>query len=222
MLNSKGKATQEFVPIKEIRDGIAILKDGSLRMVLIASSINFALKSPDEQMGILMQYQDFLNSLDFPLQIGLESRRLDINPYLKTLEDRLKDQSNDLIKVQTREYIEFIKNFSESVNIMTKSFFIVIPYEVTILQNEGGFFSKLLHSHGGKNYSEEILKQFQEHKTQLEQRAQVVEQGLAREGIRVAQLGTEELVELYFKIFNPGETDVPNLSGIVVPPMTRA
>ncbi|MEK7478145.1 MAG: hypothetical protein AAB645_02140, partial [Patescibacteria group bacterium] len=212
---------QDFVPIKEIRDGVAILKDGSLRMVLIASSINFALKSPDEQMGILMQYQDFLNSLDFSVQIVLESRRLDINPYLKTLEDRLKEQSNDLIKVQTREYIAFIKNFTESVNIMTKSFFIVIPYEVTILQaGSGSFLSKLIGRGKDSGYSEEVLKQFQEHKTQLEQRAQVVEQGLSRSGIRIAQLGTEELVELYFKIFNPGESEVPNLGGIVTPPMT--
>lgn len=210
------RSTQEFVPIKEIRDGVVILKDGSLRLVLIASSINFYLKSPDEQMGILTQYQDFLNSLDFSIQIAMESRRLDIKPYIETLEKQLKDQTNDLIKLQTREYIEFIKNFTETVNIMTKSFFVVVPYELAIINTNIGILGRLF---GKKNeqQSEESLKQFQEHKTQIEQRASVVEQGLNRLGIRVAQLGTEELVELYYKAFNPGETKAPSLGGITKP-----
>jgi len=207
------RATQEFVPIKEIRDGIVILKDGSLRLVLIASSINFYLKSSDEQMGILTQYQDFLNSLDFPMQIALESRRLDIKPYLTTLETQLKDQTNDLIKLQTREYIEFIKNFTETVNIMTKSFFVVVPYELALVTVNTGIFGSLFRKRSTAQQEEETLKQFQEHKTQIEQRASVVEQGLSRLGIRVAQLGTEELVELYYKAFNPGEINAPSLGG---------
>jgi hypothetical protein len=212
-ITKSSRATQDFVPVEEIRDGIVILKGGSLRMVLIASSINFSLKSPDEQAAILAQYQDFLNSLDFSVQICLESRRLDIRPYLTILEERLKEQTNDLIKLQTREYIEFIKNFTDSVNIMTKTFFIVIPYEVTALESSGllsGLFGKK--AAGGR--AEENLRQFQEHKTQIEQRASVVEQGLSRLGVRVAELGTEELVELYYKAFNPGETEVPSLNGI--------
>jgi len=212
LASKRSRSTQDFVPIKEIRDGVVILRDGSLRMVLMASSVNFSLKSPDEQMGILTQYQDFLNSLDFSIEIALESRRLDINPYLALLEKELKDQTNDLIKLQTREYIEFIKNFTDSTNIMTKTFFVVVPYEIASLGENGGFFSKIF---GGKSQSDEEanLHQFQEHKTQLEQRAAVVEQGLNRVGIRAVQLGTEELVELYYKAFNPGENEVPNFSG---------
>lgn len=209
----KSHSTQDFVPIKEIRDGVVILKDGSLRLVLIASSINFYLKSPDEQMGILTQYQDFLNSLDFSIQIAMESRRLDIKPYIGTLENQLKDQTNDLIKLQTREYIEFIKNFTDTVNIMTKSFFVVVPYELAILNANLGVFGRIF-GKKNSNQEEETLKQFQEHKTQIEQRASVVEQGLNRLGIRVAQLGTEELVELYYKAFNPGETNSPSLGGL--------
>jgi cysteinyl-tRNA synthetase len=212
--SKNSKSTQDFVPIKEIRDGVVILKDGSLRLVLIASSINFYLKSPDEQMGILTQYQDFLNSLDFSIQIAMESRRLDIKPYIETLEKQLKDQTNDLIKLQTREYIEFIKNFTETVNIMTKSFFVVVPYELALVSANLGIFGKIFGSKNTSTRDEETLKQFQEHKTQIEQRASVVEQGLNRLGIRVAQLGTEELVELYYKAFNPGETNIPSLGGI--------
>ncbi|MCX6713147.1 MAG: hypothetical protein NTY66_02990, partial [Candidatus Vogelbacteria bacterium] len=152
------------------------------------------------------------NSLDFTVQICLESRRLDIRPYLGLLEGQLKEQTNDLIKLQTREYIEFIKNFTETVNIMTKTFFIVVPYEVTALESSG-LLSRLFKSRSNTQ-DEENLRQFQEHKTQIEQRAAVVEQGLSRLGIRVAQLGTEELVELFYKAFNPGENEVPNLAGV--------
>ena len=213
-LSKSSRATQDFVPIREIRDGVVILKDGSLRMVVMASSVNFSLKSPDEQIAILTQYQDFLNSLDFPIQIAMESRRLDIRPYLSILESRLTEQNNDLIKLQTREYVEFIKNFTDSTNIMTKTFYIVVPYDVSVLIQSGGLLSKVFKSKPSATREQETLRQFQEHKTQLEQRASVVSQGMNRLGVRVAQLGTEELVELYYKAFNPGENEVPNLQGV--------
>lgn len=210
--NVISQATQDFIPIKEIRDGVCVLKDGSLRMVLLASSINFALKSTDEQAGIIMQYQNFLNSLDFSIQIFMESRKLDIDPYIQTLEKRLKEQPNDLIKTQTREYIDFIKNFTENVNVMSKTFFIVVPYDVSVLQSQkqsGGFLSSVF---GRKKQSAAANQaSFVEQKTQLEQRTSVVQQGLNRIGVRVIALGTEELVELYFKTFNPGESQIPDI-----------
>ncbi len=214
-LFTKTNAAQEFVPIKEIRDGVVILKDDSLRMVLLASSINFALKSIDEQTGILLQFQETLNGLDFPIQIMVRSRRLDIRPYLGEMEEQLKSQTNELIKLQVREYIEFIKNFTESVDIMSKSFFIVIPYNTIITEQSGGIFSRVF---GGKSSSqaEATMKQFLEHKTQLEERAQVIQQGLSRCGVRIAQLGTEELLELYFQLFNPGEQTIPKAGGSAV------
>src|SRR4051812_5524090 len=122
------KTTQDFVPIKEIRQGVVVLKDDSLRGIVIASSLNFALKSADEQQSILLQFQNFLNSLDFSIQIFIQSRKLDIRPYIALLENRLKEQVGDLLKIQTREYISFIKNFTENQNIMNKTFFVVVPY----------------------------------------------------------------------------------------------
>jgi hypothetical protein len=122
------KATQDFVPVKEVRDGIIILKDGSFRALLMTSSLNFGLKSAENQQAIIVQFQNFLNSLDFSVQLFIESRKLDIRPYLALLEDRYKNQATDLMKVQTREYIEFVKSFTESASIMTKTFFVVIPY----------------------------------------------------------------------------------------------
>lgn len=208
-----GKSTQDFVPIKEIRDGVVVLRDGGLRLVLIASSINFALKSADEKTAILLQYQNFLNSLDFHIQIFIQSRRLDITPYINTLEVRLKEQTNELLKVQTKEYIGFIKSFTENNNVMTKTFFISIPYEPAAYQNKESVFSRIIPTSilGQKNTTVSETDNFQENRAQLEQRVDVVKQGLNRIGVRTEQLGTEELVELYFKLFNPGEKTAPTV-----------
>ncbi|HEY4476726.1 MAG TPA: hypothetical protein VJB69_01995 [Candidatus Paceibacterota bacterium] len=211
MNKAKAKATQDFVPIKEIRDGVAILKGGGLRLVLIASSVNFALKSESEQTALLLQYQNFLNSLDFHIQIFVESRKLDIRPYLETLEGLEKEQLNDLLKVQTREYIEFIKNFTESTNIMSKTFFVVVPYDPPIFAQRTGLLRRLFPGRPRTDGENGPSDNFDEHRTQLEQRAGVVEQGLARIGIRVVALGTQELVEMFFKIFNPGEIAAPTV-----------
>jgi len=200
-------ATQEFVPIDDVRDGIVILKNGGMRGVLMASSINFALKSDDERQAILMQFQDFVNSLDFSIQIIVESRRLDIRPYLALLENRYKEQTNELLKIQIEQYIGFVKNFTESQSIMTKNFFIIVPYESAIISGK----KSLLGTFGGKSSSSKEKKEedFEEKRNQLEQRVSVVEQGLVRCGIRIAKLGTDEVVELFYKIFNPGETEKP-------------
>jgi hypothetical protein len=198
---TQSTATQEFVPIKEIRDGIAILKDGSMRAILMASSINFALKSIDEQQAVIYQFQNFLNSLDFSVQISIQSRRLDIRPYVNLLENRQKEQTDELLKIQIREYIEFIKTFTDSVEIMTKNFYIVVPYTPPKLEiGKGGLFSK-------KAKPEGKTAEFEEDKIQLDQRVSVVEQGLSRSGIRTVQLGTEEVIEIFYKIFNPGDVE---------------
>ncbi len=175
-----------------------------MRSIVIASSVNFALKSADEQTAILLQFQDFLNSLDFSIQIFVQSRRLDISPYLSLMQERYKAQESDLLKLQTREYIEFIRKFTEEVNIMSKSFYVVVPYTPTVLAKSSGGLNPF-----AKKTEKTVTAAFEENRSQLEQRVSVVEQGLGRCGIRVLQLGSEELVELYYKVFNPGETEKP-------------
>lgn len=202
------KTTQEFVPIQEIRDGIVILKNGSMRAIILASSLNFALKSSDEQNAIISQFQNFLNSLDFSIQIFVQSKRLDIRPYIALLEGRYKEQVTELMKIQTREYIEFIKTFVENSSIMTKGFFIVIPYMPVTFTPGRNPISNMMNSEK-KDVKTLEDEKFEEYRSQLEQRVGVVEQGLVRCGIRVAELGTEEVVELYYKIFNPGEMEKP-------------
>ena len=205
-------ATQEFVPIKEVRDGIVILKDGGMRAILLCSSLNFSLKSEDERNAILLQFQDFLNSLDFSVEILVQSRKLDIRPYLALLEEQEAKQTNNLLKIQVKEYIQFIKKFTEDANIMTKHFFVVVPYNPAIFSTTavGGLLGAV--GIGAKQNQRTTAAgdaNFDENRSQLEERLSVVEQGLVRSGIRVARLGTEETIELFYKAFNPGETEKP-------------
>ncbi|MBI4068169.1 hypothetical protein HY413_02040 [Candidatus Kaiserbacteria bacterium] len=206
-LNSQ-KASQDFVPIKEVHDSVVVLKDGGLRAILMTSSLNFALKSEDEQTAFIIQFQNFLNSLDFTVQIFVESRMLDIRPYIASLEEAFKNQLDDLMRVQIREYIEFVRNFTEAANIMTKSFFVVVPYTpATITVNKSTFTS--LPWQKKKADQTEINRTFEENLSQLEQRISIVQQGLVRCGVRTVQLGTEEAIELMYKLFNPGERSKP-------------
>jgi type IV secretory pathway VirB4 component len=200
------EATQSFVPVRDIKDGVVVMKDGQMAKVLLATSINFALKSVDEQQAILRQFQSFLNTIDFSLQFYVQSRRLNIQPYINLLLAREKDQDNDLMRIQLREYIEFVKTFTTEVDIMSKNFFIVIPYTPSALDLSDGIsggISKML------KRKQEVLSasKFDEEKTQLDQRVSVVEQGMSRIGIRTVPLGNEELVELYYHIFNPDEVN---------------
>ena len=202
------KATQDFVPIKEIRDGVIILKDGSMRAIVMVSSINFALKSIEEQEAVIYQFQNFLNSLDFSVQISIQSRELDIRPYLAQLEERYKAELSDLMKIQIREYIAFIRSFVEQSSIMTKTFFVVIPFsQVLTAKNAGSIASNFLNK---KKEEKPVNKDsFLENRTQLEQRIGVVQGGLIRCGLKSIALGTDEIIELFYKIFNPGELEKP-------------
>ena len=204
---TQAKATQDFVPIKEVRNGIVILKDGSLRALLMASSINLALKSQEEQQAIIGQFQNFLNSLEFTAQFFVQSRDLDIRPYLALLEDRYQKELDDLMRIQIREYIAFIKDFTERANIMSKNFFIVVPYDPAFAARGKGLSSML----PGSSATASALtdEQFEQYRTQLEQRVSVIEQGLVRTGVRIVELGTEEVIELFYKLFNPGELEKP-------------
>ncbi len=191
-----GKAAQNFVPIREIRDGIIILENGELRRILITSTLNFGLKSADEQAALLGQFQNFLNSLDFSIQIVVQSKRLDIRPYLRLLEEREKAQLVDAMKIQVHEYIAFIRDFTNRTNIMSKSFFVVVPFAASVKKDGKG-----------NAVSADATRSFEEARMQLEQRVAVVQQGLSSCDIRTAPLGTEEVTEIFYKKFNPGELE---------------
>lgn len=197
----KDISTQNFIPLKDIKDGVVLMKNGQMNIVLLASSINFALKSHDEQSAILAQFQNFLNTIDFSIQIYVQSRRLNINPYLELLASRESEQYNDLMKIQLREYMNFVETFVKEVDIMSKNFFVVVPY-TPVDTNIKSNLSDLLGRRTNRSLEE---GKFQEHKNQLLQRVNVVEQGLRRIGVKTIQLSNDELVELYYHIFNPGD-----------------
>lgn len=198
------------MPIKEIRDDVVLLKNGGARAILMASSVNFALKSDDEQQAIIYRYQDFLNSLDFDIQIMANSRKFDIEPYILTLKQRELTQTNELLKIQTGEYINFIKGLTEMTNIMTESFFVVVPYSPIQVKKQGlmekitGFFQK-------KAAPQDKEMEFQELKNQLWQRVEFVSSALSGTGIKSVPLNTQELVELFYKLYNPSAKENPEL-----------
>jgi len=214
-LRTNKKSTQEFVPIQEVRDGVVLLKGGGMRAILLASSLNFALKSEDEQTAFIVQFQNFLNSLDFSVQIFVQSRMLDIRPYVATLEAAYKEQLDDLMRIQIREYIEFIKSFTEAANIMTKNFFVVVPYSPSMGSITRGGPAAMLPWNKKKRSVAEANRTFGEQVSQLEQRIAIVQQGLIRTGVRTVQLGTEEAIELLYKMFNPGEEGKPMPSSAI-------
>jgi type IV secretory pathway VirB4 component len=210
MVSQKGKASQDFVPVQEVRDGVVVLKDGGLRVILMASSLNFALKSEDEQTAFIMQFQNFLNSLDFSCQIFIQSRQLDIRPYIASLEVEYKRQLDDLMRIQIREYIEFVKSFTEAASIMTKNFFVIVPYSPALVgPNSGNSAFPAMPWSKAKTDAAEVNHTFEENVSQMEQRVSVVQQGLIRSGVRTVQLGSEEAIELLYRMFNPGEQDKP-------------
>lgn len=198
------KATQAFVPVKEVRNGVIILKDGGYRGVLMCSSINFALKSEDEQKAVIGGFQNFLNTLDFTVEIVVHSRKMDIRPYLALLSERMESQSNELMRLQLREYIQFIRGFMDSTSIMTKLFYIVVPYAPAGIKTVASATSFLTHSQGSEHGSA-----FEDDRVQLEQRMALAAGGLASSGLRAVPLGTEEIIELLYRSFNLSELESP-------------
>lgn len=194
--------TQQHLPIQEIRDGMVVLKDGTVRGVFLVSSINFALKSEDEQNAIISSYVGFLNSLDHPLQIVVQSRQLQIKPYLENLAKVEQEQDNELLRVQIADYRSFIAELVDIGEIMTKRFFVIVPYD-PLSNKRKGFWTRL------KEVARPISsirlkdKMFDQRREELGSRMRQVQNGLQALGLTVAQLDTQSLIELYYSSYNP-------------------
>jgi len=193
-----GVTTQQFLEIDQIKEGIVILRDKSLRAILIVSSMNFALKSDDEQTAIIYQFQNFLNSLDFSCQVLVQSRRLNITSYLDRLKELEQKQANELLKVQTKSYREFIESMIKKGTIMTKNFFVVIPFHPPL---------KIRQAKKKVKKKELTETEFQAQKFQLWQRVEFVAMGLKRCGLQAVPLMTNELIELFWTWHHPKEAE---------------
>lgn len=189
-------STQQFLPIKEIRDGVVLMKDGSMRAVVMVSSINFALKNEDEKNSIISSYQSFLNSLSYPIQIMVRSRKLHLDKYLGEINKALSLQSNELLKLQTTQYIDFINELLQYANIMEKRFFVVVPFYPSGMEKVG-FVKKLLSTENSTHSS------FEMNKIELNQRVDHIISELGSVGLRCVLLNTEDLIELYYTVYNP-------------------
>jgi hypothetical protein len=187
------KSTQDFIPIKQIREGTVILNNGGIRGILMVSSINIALKSPDEQKAIIDRFQSFLNSLDFTCQIIVQSRKTNITGYIEKIKEIEKKQTNQLLQQQTTGYRQFLEDFIEKESIYSKRFFVVVPYNPSGIE-----FSKKK-----KKNEEDITEDsFLRGKRQLYQRMEFVALGLRRCGLHSAPLTTVEIIELFWSVFH--------------------
>lgn len=191
-------STQKYLAIKEVRDGVIVLRDGGYRTILMVNAINFNLKSRDEQEALMSSYQAFLNGLTFPIQIVVQSRTLDLDKYLKELEDINQRQDNSLLRAQTKDYIGFVRELIGVANIMNKTFYVIIPYELAIAQQ--GFWTRLF---GKQPAPSAVGKRFEKIKSELAERTTIVSNGLASLGLSNVQLNTQELVELFYSTYNP-------------------
>ncbi len=196
-------STKQFIEIQEIRGDTLILKDGSLRQMIKVGSINFELKSQDEQLAILAGFRDFLNALDFSLEIMVMSRKLNINKYLLVLNELIENQQNELMRIQAVEYSRFVKELTQLANIMAKDFFVIVPFYIGP-RTKGGikeiFKSIFKPSETVKKLTPE---EFDSYKSQLNQRVNLVYENLAGLGLGAKVLQTDGLTNLFYRLYNP-------------------
>lgn len=198
-------STQMYMRIAEIHDDVVVLKNGGIRTILKATSINFNLKSEQEQNALIAGYQSFLNTLDFPVQIIIRSKKMDIDLYIDKLKKLADTQINPLLKQQTFEYADFIQKLVEYADIMSKEFYVVIPYN-PFRAEKMNFIEKFLSRLRPRDSYAEIKKrhaEFESLKKDLGQRLNVVKTGLENCGVKCEQLTTQELIELFYNIYNP-------------------
>lgn len=206
-------STQRYLPFSEIRENTVIMKDGTLRTILLVSSINFALKSEEEQKAIISGYVGFLNTLDFPLQIVVQSRKLNIEGYLELLSQKQKEQLNDLLRVQIQEYKQYIQQLVSLAEIMEKRFYVVVyfsPYS----KKKKSWFSRAAEVLSPASVVKIKQDKFRGYKEELERRTGFVKGGLTSLGLAVTELDTQSVIELMYRSYNPQNSSEKELQGV--------
>lgn len=206
-------STQRYLDIAEIREDTVILKDGTLRAVIICSSVNFALKSEEEQNGLIYGYIEFLNSLEHPMQIVIQSRKLDIDGYLRRLREAQKVQTNDLLKLQIVGYTDYIKELIEIGEIMTKRFFIIVPYN-PLGDVTKSFWTRLKEVFSARKMIKMKREKFMDYKEALSLRLNNILSNLKGMGLEAVVLDTQSLIELYYNVYNPKTSQNQKLKDI--------
>jgi len=195
-------STQEYLDISEIKDNSLIMRDGTLRSVLLVSSINFALKSEDEQNAIISAYVSFINNFDFPLQISIQSRELNIDNYIEKLKEKEREQTNELLKMQTAEYVQYISELISMGKIMNKRFFVTIPYN-PLSDKHKSFLSSLMEAFRPATLLKMKEERFLRYRKELDRRVENITSGLASIGLNAVELDSQSLIELFYSTYNP-------------------
>lgn len=198
--NKPSASTQAYLDIAEIKEGTIVMRDGSIRGVIVVSSLNFSLKSGDEQNALIAAYQNFLNALEFPIQILMQSRKLDIHGYLDKLRAIMQQQTNELLRMQTQEYIEYISKLIEFASIMNKTFYVIVP--LTTGATKKGMMSKLTSLFSPASEISLKSRDFESAREELSKRINQVSSGLSGMGLKTIVLSTEELIELVYNSYN--------------------
>lgn len=196
------ESTQKYLDIAGIKEGTVVMKDGTLRSLVMVSSINFALKSDDEQNAIVAAYVSFLNNISFPLQIVIQSRELNIENYLADLRQREKAQVNELLKMHTAEYINYIEELINLGKIMTKRFYVIVPYN-PVSDSRKGFFSRLTEAINPANVVQMERERFLKLRHELSRRVDNVIGGLNSVGLNAVEMDTQSIVDLFYSTYNP-------------------
>jgi hypothetical protein len=211
-------SAQSFLPIKEIKDGIVVLKNGTLRTVIMVKASGFDLKSETEQEAIINSFEGFINSLSFSVQILMRSKKVDLGPYLETLRKRSQEEENELLRIQTVDYVDFVTSLTENYNIMSKSFYVMVPH------NPGGFRKTSFWENIFGSSKIGPVGNFEREKVALLEKTNIITGELQGIGLRTIQLNTQELIELFYSIYNPEVSQkekVANLDDLTTPLVTK-
>lgn len=208
-----GPSTEKYLDIAEIRDDMVLLKDGTVRAVLLVSSINFALKSAEEQEAIIQAYMTFLNSLEYPIQIVIQSRRMNIDGYMDRLKEQERTMENDLLRNQIKDYRSFVTELVELGQIMQKMFYVIVPYD-PLTNKKKGFFTRLGEAISPAAAAKLNQKQLKDRIEQINRRVEITKGQLGSMGLNSVRLDTQGLIELYYNVYNPDLFDVEKLSDI--------
>lgn len=199
---AKAPSSQSQIPFSEISDSVIIMRDGTLRQVVLVSSLNFALKSEDEQNGVISAYMSFLNTLDFELQIVIQSRKLNIEKYLNKLATLERQQDNELLRKQTHSYRSFVGRLVEEANIMDKKFFVVIPFS-SHSKKKKTFWTRLTEVFSPTAKVKIKQEKMEKYRIELDRQVNLVIAGLRSMGLEAQVLDTQGLIELYYNTYNP-------------------
>lgn len=195
-------STQAYLDISEIKDDCIVMKDGTLRMVILVSSINFSLKSQDEQNAVIQAYTQFLNSLNFPLQIVIQSRKLNIDFYLNKLLIVEREQTNELLKLQTADYRRFVNELVEMSEIMSKRFYVVVPYS-QVSNKPISFIDRVRDTLSPTSIIKLSQSKFEKFRNELRKRSEAIMSGLSSMDLKTVPLDTQTLIELFYNSYNP-------------------